>query len=77
MCKRLRHQSETIKKHNKTNVHEKPISSQISKFETAGVKKKKKTTLNLILIKWEFLWRQRSAAVVATSLFHVMKLYYI
>lgn len=40
-------------------------------------KKKKKKTLNLILIKWEFLWRQRSAAVVATSLFHVMKLYYI
>lgn len=72
MCKRLRHQSET-------NVHEKTIRSQITKFETAGVKKTKKQQkkANLILIKWEFLWRQRSSAVVATSLFHVMKLYYI
>lgn len=33
---------ETIKKQNKTNVHEKPISLQITKFETAGVKKNKK-----------------------------------
>lgn len=33
--------------------------------------------MNLILIKWEFLWRQCSAALVATSLFHVKKLYYI
>lgn len=41
------------------------------------LEKKKNKALNLILIKWEFLWRQRSAAVVATSLFHVMKLYYI
>lgn len=61
------------KRNNKINGHKKIISSQISKFETAGGKKK----VNLILMKWEFLWRQRSAVVVATSLFHVMKLYYI
>lgn len=48
-------------------------SSQISKFETAGGEK----NMNLILIKWEFLWRQCSAALVATFLFHVMKPYYI
>lgn len=48
-------------------------SSQISKFEAAGGEKKPEFDIN----KMGVLWRQCSAALVATSLFHVMKLYYI